>query len=411
MAVTILPAVAGNTQAGTEGTAGRPVHHDPNLYIIFSVTWTAMMGVGSLTPVFPSVMEAFKISSQEAGLLITVFTLPGIFLNPVTGMLADRFGRKKVLIPSLLVFAFAGAGCAFTSDFSTLLALRFVQGCGSSGLQALNNTLIGDMYQGRERMQAIGYNASVQNLATLTNPLLGGIVALFGWFYPFYLPLLALPVAWFVAFRLEHREPEASRQSVMQYMGAALGAVRNRRMIGLFVASFMSVLIAFGVLMVYIAVLMSERFDASPLEIGIIVAASSIVATFVSTQAARIHDHMSHRAMIVWGMLLSALGVLLNVFMPGLWLLLIPAFIKGVSQGISNAPMYVLLLEGAPLGGRAGIMALSGSVHRIGQTVAPLFFGVCYAFGGLEAVFEVGAALLVVTAVAVHVLLGPDPKK
>jgi MFS family permease len=364
-----------------------------------------MMGVGSLTPVFPSVMEQFAISSQEVGLLISMYTLPGIFLAPVTGLLADRYGRKKVLVPSLLLFAAAGTACAFAPDFEALLALRVLQGCGGAALQGLNNTVIGDLYTGRERMEAIGYNASVQNLATLTNPLLGGLVALAGWFYPFFIPLLALPVAWFVAFHLESREPPSKRQSMAQYLGGAMKGIGTRPMIALFIGHFVSVMISFGVLMVYIALLMSERFGASPLDIGIVVAASSIVGTLVSTQAGPISRVMTPRQMIVAGFLLSSVGVALNLVMPGLWLLLIPAFIKGVSQGIMNPPMYMLLLEGAPASSRAGIMALNGSLHRIGQTIAPLFFGICYAVGGMDAVFHVGAAMLAVAALAMWPML------
>jgi sugar phosphate permease len=118
---------------------------------------------------------------------------------------------------------------------------------------------------------------------------------------------------------------------------------------------------------------------------------------------------MTHRQMIVLGFVLSAIGVALNTVMPGLWLLLLPALVKGVSQGIMNPPMYSLLLEGAPLASRAGIMALNGSFHRIGQTIAPLFFGLCYALGGMEAVFDVGAAMLLMTALVIWVMLGPSP--
>jgi len=386
--------------------AHAPVFREANLWIIFSITWTSMMGVGSLTPIFPSVMDAFAISHQEVGLLITVFTLPGIFLAPFVGLLADRHGRRKVLVPSLLLFAAAGTGCAFADDFTTLLVLRTLQGCGGAGLNALNNTVIGDLYSGRRRMEAIGYNASVHNLATLSNPLLGGAIALFGWHYPFLLPLIALPVAYFVAFHLKNPEPKRTL-SFREYMGGAVRGLATRRMIALMGSSFISVVIAFGVLMVYIALLMKDRFGAGPLEIGIVVAFSSIVATLVSSLAVRLTAFMSYRQMIVAGTLLSAAGVALNPLMPSLWLLLVPGFVKGIAQGIQHPATYTLVLEAAPVDGRAAVMAFNGMIHRIGQTLGPLIFGVTYTFGGMDAVFDGAAALLVVTAIAVWFALGP----
>ena len=62
----------------------------------------AVLGVSSITPVFPDLVRELGISGVEVGLLITFFTLPGVFLAPVLGVLADRFGRKKILIPSII---------------------------------------------------------------------------------------------------------------------------------------------------------------------------------------------------------------------------------------------------------------------------------------------------------------------
>ena len=70
------------------------------MYIIFSITLLAIMGVASLTPAFPEIIRQFDISVKEIGLLITIFTLPGILLAPLMGILADRLGRKMILIPS-----------------------------------------------------------------------------------------------------------------------------------------------------------------------------------------------------------------------------------------------------------------------------------------------------------------------
>lgn len=73
-----------------------PVYTHKNLRIIFSITLMAVMGVVSVTPAFPKIVEALHISMKEIGLLITVFTFPGVLLTPVLGVLADRFGRKRI---------------------------------------------------------------------------------------------------------------------------------------------------------------------------------------------------------------------------------------------------------------------------------------------------------------------------
>jgi MFS family permease len=61
------------------------------------------MGISGITPAFPKIIKELGISTQSVGLLITVFTMPGVILTPLLGILADHYGRKRVLIPSLVI--------------------------------------------------------------------------------------------------------------------------------------------------------------------------------------------------------------------------------------------------------------------------------------------------------------------
>jgi MFS family permease len=383
----------------------RPLYLDRNLMIVFSITATAMLGTGSLTPAFPQIMQAFHINSQEAGWLITANTLPGIFLAPVWGVIADRIGRKKVLVPSLVFYALSGGAMAFVSDFNTLLALRFLQGCAGAPLAALNNTVIGELFQGRQRMEAMGYNASVQSSCMLGYPLLGGAVAMFGWHYPFLLPLIGLPVAYLVAFHLKNPEPKRS-QPMLEYLGGALRSVANRRMLALYACNILTVAVSFGVLIVYFALLLHDRFGASPLEIGIVAAFSPVITTIMSTQAGWIRDRMSFRQMIVAGLIVSGIGISLNPLAPSLWWMLGPAFLRGLAQGVLNPSINTLVVEFAPHDSRAAVMALNSTMFRIGQTFGPPLFGLIYVAGGMDAVFHVGGGLLILTALIVGFAIG-----
>ncbi len=166
-----------------------------NLMIVFSITLVSVMGTSSITPALPAVVRAFGVTMEQTGWLIAGFAMPGIVLSPIAGLLADRFGRKRVLVPSLLLFAAAGHACAYANGFDTLLALRILQGAGAASLGALNATLIGDLYDGNQRAQAMGYNGGMSSAAAAGYPLVGGALALAGWRYPFVLPLLAVPSA------------------------------------------------------------------------------------------------------------------------------------------------------------------------------------------------------------------------
>jgi MFS family permease len=86
-------------------------------------------------------------------------------------------GRKKIIVPSLLLFGIAGTACAFARDFNLLLLLRLLQGIGAASLLSLSVTLIGDLYAGDRRANAMGYNASVTSIGTAIYPTVGGALA------------------------------------------------------------------------------------------------------------------------------------------------------------------------------------------------------------------------------------------
>ncbi len=186
----------------------RKLYRETNLLIIFSITLMAVLGVASITLAFPMVAQELNIPTQDVGLLITIFTFPGVLLTPILGILADRWGRKTVLIPSLMLFGIAGGTCTFARDFNILLALSFFQGIGAASLASLNITLIGDLYSGRERATAMGYNASVLSVGTASYPALGGALAMLGWYYPFLLSLVAIPIGFIVLLFFEKSRAE-----------------------------------------------------------------------------------------------------------------------------------------------------------------------------------------------------------
>src|SRR4051794_41932212 len=108
----------------------------------------AVLGASSVGPALPKVADVLGVSSAQVGLLITVFTLPGVLLTPIWGVLSDRHGRKKILVPSLLLFGVAGASCALACDFALPIMLRSLAGVGAAALRASHVTRGWGLYPG-----------------------------------------------------------------------------------------------------------------------------------------------------------------------------------------------------------------------------------------------------------------------
>lgn len=363
---------------------------DLNLYVIFGITLSAVMGVSSIAPALPKMANVLEVSNERIGLLITVFTVPGMFLTPFLGVFADRIGRKAILVPSLFIFGIAGTACAFATDFTWLLILRFIQGIGGASLGALNVTLIGDLYDGNRRATAMGYNGSVLSVGTAAYPAIGGGLALLGWFYPFFLALLAIPVGLFVLAKLDNPEPD-NPKSIKSYLGDILNALKSKTVIGLFAANFLTFIILFGGYLTYFPILLDEQFSKSSLVIGIMLSGSSLITAFSSSQLGNLTNRFSESTLIITAAILY-LGVFLSIpFIENIWLFALPIIVFGFAQGINIPSILNLLTHQAPKEYRAAFLSVNWTVIRSGQAIGPLLLGLVYGAVGINGTFWISA--------------------
>ncbi len=378
-------------------TTPRSLLRDINLHVVFAVTLMAVLGVASITPAFPAVIRHFQISGHAVGWLITSFTLPGVFLTPVLGVMADRWGRKRILVPSLLLFGLAGGACALVDSFDLLVELRFAQGVGAAALGSLNVTIIGDLYAGRERGAAMGYNASVLSVGTAAYPLVGGALALLGWRLPFILPLFAIPVGLFVLVRLRNPEPRMI-EGLRSYFGGVLSHV-NRRVLGLFFVSVATFILLYGSFLTFLPILISDRFGMSSFVIGLILSSMSVTTAATASQLGKLLQLFDEGTLIASSFLFYAGSLLLVPLMPGVWFLFIPSVLFGVAQGMNLPSILTLLSHLAPTERRGVFMSMNGMVLRLGQTLGPIVMGFFYSTWSLGVAFWAGAVIAATSGV------------
>lgn len=344
------------------------------------------MGVSSIAPAFPSIGRSLDVSTNQIGLLITFFTLPGIIFTPIFGILADRFNRKVILVPSLFLFGIAGTACALADSFEQLLMFRVFQGIGSAALGVLNLTLIGDLYLGNERATVMGYNGSVLSIGTALYPAIGGALAIIGWSYPFYLSLLALPVGLFALFFLR-QETEKNGLEIKFYLKEVKSALFSKTVLALFLCMFFTFIILYGGYITYFTILLDEKFAKSSFAIGAILSGSSLVTAITSAQLGRLTARFNEQTLIKAAAVLYTLIFAMIPFVDNIWLFAIPISLFGIAQGM-NIPSIMNLLTGyAPKEFRAAFLSANWMVMRLGQAIGPYVLGLVYLYVSLEGTF------------------------
>jgi MFS family permease len=381
----------------------RAVYRNRNLQVLFGATLVSVLGVSGVAPAFPKIVRALGISPQDVGWLITAYTVPGIVLTPALGALADRVGRKRILTIALVVFALAGASCALARDFETLIMLRVVQGVGAAPIIALNVALIGDLFDGRARTAAVGYNSAALNVGTACYPAVGGAVAALGWYWPFALPIIALPMAGLVAWLLD--VPAEAAASESSAPGSLWTVLRQPDILGLLLASTANFILLFGSYVAYVPELIDQRFTSQSAVIGLVVASASISNGLAATQVERLARHVARRRLVAGAFVLSAVTLGAIPYMPSLVGVVAAAVGFGAAQGTSITATLALLTDRAPGSQRATVLSVNATAIRLGQTVGPAAMGGVLAVAGLDAVFLAGGVFAMLMVGVIGVLL------
>ncbi len=382
----------------------RKLLFDKNLQLMLCVTLMVILSVSSISPALPKVMDELNVTATSIGLVITAFTLPGIFLAPIVGILADRLGRKKILVASLFTFGVFGTACGLTDSLGALLFFRFLQGVGVAPIGVLHATVIADLYEGSERLTAMGYSGTILSIGTATFPVIGGLLALPGWRYPFLLPVVAIPIGILVHLFLDNPEP-THKQALKEYVSNTLDVMLTRKAGGLFLITLITHIILYGCFVTYLPVLLEERFKVSPVTIGLILSFASIFTALCSFQMGFLARRFREMQILQASFFLFLFSTGMIPLLSSLFIFAVPVALLGAAMGL-NAPLRISILTGlAPIENRASIMAVNSMLLRLGQTIAPVLMGLVLATFTIDAVYWAGAALALMMVVLARLVI------
>ncbi|WP_254538483.1 MFS transporter [Halomarina litorea] len=364
---------------GTLFGADAAVLRDREFQLLLLVNVSPPLGTALVSPLLDTLTGTYGVSEAEIGLMVTAFTAPSIFLIPLIGLLADRYGRKAVMLAGLLLFGAGGAGLAFTTDFGAVLALRFVQGVGFGGLTPVIVASIGDLYDGGAEATAQGLRFAASGLTLMTLPLLGGLLVAVAWYVPFALYLVPFPVA--VLLYLFFEEPSREEtdgeggENAGGSVGELLSLLRQPRvaavLVGRSVPNF-----AYIAFLTYNSFIVVRAVGGTPEQAGLLVAVTSVAHTVAATQAGRVTERFDSRLYpLMGGALALGGGLALLGLAPTLPVVLAAGGVVGLGFGLSLS-LYRSVITGlAPTALRGGVVSAGASLGRAAATVAPLAMG------------------------------------
>jgi len=361
--------------------------------IICATALCSVMGVSCVLPVLHLLAQTYHISDARLGILVASFTLPGIFLAPFGGMLSDRVGRKKVLVPSLVFFALGGLGCFFSESQTEIILWRIVQGIGAASLGTLYNTLIGDLCQTeKERLRALGSTMMLVAFGGACFPAVGGLMGEWHLRSPFLLTLVALPLAILACFT-ELPYPGASGQSLRSYLRQGISRISERGTMSLFAISFIIFGILYGPIITYFPLLAYARYNARPPQIGVLYAATILGIAFGGIFMPKLAGRFAPRSLGLCAAAFFCASMLLMTHNASLALCALPILSYGLGQGMLYPPAMAALTGCTPEEHRSIVLAANATTVRLSQTLMPSLCGLLFSWWSFEGVFGGGLVL------------------
>lgn len=160
----------------------------------------AVMGIAVLVPVVPQLMTHFQsVPNYQYIIQGGVLTMPALCItlfSPLAGWLADRFGRRRILLASMLAYGALGSAPTFLDNLFAIVGSRVGVGLCEAVVMTVSTTLISDYFKGRAREQWLASQTAVASLSALVIITLGGYLGtLYGWRGPFGVYLFSVVLA------------------------------------------------------------------------------------------------------------------------------------------------------------------------------------------------------------------------
>jgi MFS family permease len=357
--------------------------YERDFQVLVLVNLLAPLGIPLVSPVLSSLTGPFGVSEARVGLLISAYTAPPVLLIPVAGVLADRFGRKPMMLAGVLLFGIGGTGIAFTTDFRVAIALRLLQGVGFAGLTPMVITSIGDLYTGTREATAQGIRFMTSGIYQAVFPLVSGIVVGLAWQYPFYIYAIAFPVALavFVLFREPMPDDEATDSTGAETdeedgsLRDLLHLVTRPKVFAIVVARGLPMIVWVGFL-TYNSILVVRLMGGTPGQAGLLVTVESVALAVGASQAGRVMDAFDSRALpLVGGTVALVGGLVAIVLTSSLAVAVAGAFLLGFGFGVTLSLYRSLVTAAAPTRLRGGLVSLAESFGRATSTLTPIAMG------------------------------------
>lgn len=324
----------------------------------------SFLGLYATQPLLPLLESVFHATHTRVTLTVTAATIAVAIAAPLMGQIADRIGRKRVIVTCAALLGLTTLLAATSTTLNILLIWRFLQGLVTPGVFAITIAYVNDEWPAARAASAVAAYVSGTVLGGFSGRVVSGLAAqYFGWRWSFIILgamalVISLILAWGLPLERLHR---AKGHGILR---SAFGHLTNGRLVATYLGSF-CVLFTLVALFTYVTFyLAAPPYRLSPGALGAIFAVY-LVGAAVTPLAGRGIDRFGHRAAVLFACVLSSGGALISLGSP----------LVAVLSGLTLASCGVFIANSAAT-------SYIGTVAQQSRALAVGIYVSCYYIGG-----------------------------
>lgn len=385
-----------------------------------SIPLVMTLGNSMLIPVLPSMEKKLHISSFQSSMVITVYSIVAIILIPLAGYLSDHIGRKKVIIPSLIIAWIGGAvsGWAawkFDQAFWLILLGRGLQGVGAAGAAPIVLPLVGDMFKNEGDVSScLGLIETSNTFGKVLSPILGASLAGFIWFLPFFaFPVFCIISVLLMIFLVKSPKREVNTIPFQQFFNNVKKTFteKGRWLYAIFFIGGILMLILFGILF-YLSELFEREYGIKDIKKGFFLAlplGALCLSSFITGKMIK-KNKVLMKWITVGGILASALSIAALWLSIKLWYMITMFLICGIGIGAGLPSLDALITEGVEKNERGTITSIYSSMRFIGVAAGPPIIALLMKYSN-HWIFILLSILSLLAAIVAFIAIKPSKKE
>jgi multidrug resistance protein len=370
------------------------------------------MGFGIIIPLLYPYGKKFGVTEHTIGLLTAAFSIAQFFATPVLGSLSDKWGRKPLLVISLVGTVVSFVMFGFANSIFMLFAARILDGL-TGGNISVAQAMISDISSPKERAKNFGILGSAFGFGFVIGPAIGGLLSKFGLKAPFFFAagIAVIGVLLTLFFLKETNQNKTGKTKQKHgFSFTSLYTVLKKPVIGTAIFTGFLLTMAQFTMLIGFQIFSVDELKLSPTQIGLFYGGFGISGIFMQMLVPAVKKFVSSQALILLISTLFCLGMMLLAgFATGIFLFAVSIGIYGLFNGLRNPMLNAIIADHNECNEKGEIMGVNQSYASIGQTLGPITAGLIAAVSIHSIFFLASLYILIALLFSIRLISKENP--